>query len=86
MSNEINLNPLTDKEIAYYKDIGDFSYSRKDAETVGDRESKIDYMAYEDILYRKPRRTNKDFKNNSEYKYYLLSLYNYAMVFEAEGK
>lgn len=78
----------TDKDLQYYKQ--DFINSgdklqRQMIDDPGKIESMF-YLAKQDILNKKPKRTQKDFKSKEEYNTYLVELYDAASRIAAEIK
>ncbi len=78
----------TDKDLQYYKE--DFINSGdKLQQQMMDDPGKVEimfYLAKEDIMNKRQKRTLKDFKSKEEYNTYLVELYDAASRIEAEIK
>ena len=71
---------LTDADIKYYMSgCNDIEFTSDDADKVdSDRMDAIPKMAQADVLAGDKKRDKGSFKNDSEYKLYLLSVYDVA--------
>lgn len=71
---------LTDADIKYYMSGCDnIEFTADDADKVdNDRMDKISYMARADVIAGDKKREKSAFKNDAEYKYYLLGCYETA--------
>ena len=75
---------LTEKDIAYYKKgCEGIKFTSEDASRVdSDRMDAINSMAETDVITGSKKRDRKDFKNDAEYKLYLLGVFSTADLIE----
>jgi len=75
---------LNDKEIAYYKSKAKGAeFTDADAKQVdADRLTQISNMANSDVTSKKQARERSAFKNDAEFKYYNLALYETASAIQ----
>ena len=77
---------FTKDELKYYKGKGDFFISDEDYDKIDEggenNYDKISNCAITDLAFKRPRRTLKDFRNDSEYKLYDASLYEAVTAIE----
>lgn len=78
---------FTKEELAYYKGdgksvLGGKEYAEIDKDGGDENEIRIRNRAMMDLGFKQPRRTPKDFKNNSEYALYDCTLYSAVNAIE----
>lgn len=71
---------LNDKELAYYKSKAKgVEFTDADAKQVDDdRLTRIGNMGEQDVINKRPAKERSAFKNDAEFKYYNLALYETA--------
>lgn len=71
---------FTKEELAYYKGTGNFYVGEKEYAEINNCEEEDNYdhivnAAYCDLAFKSPRRKPEEFRNNSEYMLYDVTLY-----------